>query len=54
MKIEAILLWLLTCLLAISLVGDYPLLGLAVGIVGGAMVGSLLVLDDIRRRAAKK
>ena len=54
MKIEAILFWILASLLAISFVGDQPILGLAIAIVGGVMVSILLVADDIRRQAKKR
>jgi hypothetical protein len=53
MKIEAILLWLLVSLLAISFVGDHPLLGLAIAIVGGVVLGILLVVDGMRGPAGK-
>jgi hypothetical protein len=49
-KVEAALVFVLASLLAISLVGDQPVLGLAIAIAGGVAVGVLLVVDDMRRR----
>ncbi len=46
--VEAILCWILASLLAISFIGDRPLLGLGIAIVGGVVVGALLVVSDKR------
>jgi hypothetical protein len=54
MKGDASLVWLLASLLAIAIVADHPLLGLAVAGAGGTLMGVLLVLGDVRRRARKQ
>ena len=41
--VEAFLLWVLASLLAISFVGDRPLVGLGIAAVGGVIIGALLV-----------
>lgn len=54
MKIEAILVWILASLLAISFVGDHPFLGLAIAIVGGVVAAIVLVIDALRGKESKK
>lgn len=49
MKREAILLWVLISLLAISFVGDSPLLGLGIATAGGIAIGVLLVHDAVSK-----
>lgn len=49
MKTRAVLLWLLASLLAISVVADYPLLALAIGMLGGIIMGIMLVIDSGQR-----
>jgi fructose-specific phosphotransferase system IIC component len=43
--IDVVLWWVLISLVAISFVGEHPIVTIAIAITGGAMIGVLTVLD---------